>query len=123
MKRHALTNLNLKPKPKPKPETKIPGTYSKKTLEAFFTPKRRKTADAVIREPAAAGREHMHVGSDGERTKKNMKIKEPEVALSNEQERILRMVVQEEKNIFFTGSAGKSLNHLPHSRLGNRAEG
>lgn len=97
MKRHALDSLKLEPK------AKRPANHWKKTLDAFFSPRPRRTNDAVNQEPAAGGKED--AGSVNERKINNT---ENIIALSDEQEKVLKMVLHEGKNIFFTGSAGLS---------------
>ena len=65
----------------------------KRTLESFFSP-----------QVLAAG-----VPTDEKATREH-------VALNAEQIRVLKMVVEEEKNVFFTGSAGELPNH-PYGSL------
>lgn len=57
--------------------------------------------------------------SDSTLQKGKSKKKKPAVELSDEQKKVLDMVVNEGKNVFFTGSAGPSIHPLysPHIPL------
>lgn len=103
MKRHALDNLNLGPKLKPLHE---PPKKYRKSIEDYFVPQRRRTGDAVSRPPEADGKQDVVLVNEEHEEERTETKAETGVALSDEQERILRMVVHEEKNIFYTGSAG-----------------
>jgi hypothetical protein len=69
----------------------------KLTIDTFFSPK-----------------VSVRVGSGLEGVAGDVEEKVLDVVLSDEQVRVLRMVVDEGKNVFFTGSAGTS-QHPTHS--------
>lgn len=92
MKRQAMGNLVM-------PRAKKPAIQSSNTLHAYFSPRQTQTGDSVNRTPVADVEEYAGSVDEVSTDKKS-------VALSDEQQRVLRMVVRDEKNIFFTGSAG-----------------
>lgn len=92
MKRQAIGNLG-------KARAKRPANHSSNTLHTFFSPRQTQTGDAANRTPAADGDEYADSADDRTTDSES-------VVLSDEQQRVLRMVVHDEKNIFFTGSAG-----------------
>lgn len=80
-------------------KTNGPAKLQRTTLDAFFAP--RQTVPASVLHKSTATNEPStksspETGSTGRCN----------VGLSAEQERVLRMVVDDERNIFFTGSAG-----------------
>lgn len=78
---------------------KGPVKLQRTTLDAFFAP--RQTEPGPAAEETTAEKKPVAKGSVGQRSGGRR-----DAGLSAEQERVLRMVVDEEKNIFFTGSAG-----------------
>lgn len=92
MKRQAMGNLMM-------PRAKKPAIQSSNTLHAYFSPRQTQTGDSVTKTPVA------DVEEDASSVDK-ISTDKKSVALSDEQQRVLRMVVRDEKNIFFTGSAG-----------------
>ena len=81
-----------------KPTVKKPANNATRTLHAFFSPLQTPADTAVVKEPAAA--------KPDTGFSKRSEPQNSGVALSKEQRKVLRMVVDDERNIFFTGSAG-----------------
>lgn len=81
-------------------KTNGPVKLQRTTLDAFFAP--RQTLPGPVLDERSAAKEPPTKTSpeNGLTGRRN-------VGLSAEQERVLRMVVDDERNMFFTGSAGK----------------
>ncbi|ROW04561.1 hypothetical protein VMCG_04946 [Cytospora schulzeri] len=98
-----------------KPKAKKPANRPNMTLHSFFhsqhTPQ---TADAEDETPAA---DEEPWEEEADWVKEEL-TDEERVALSKEQQRILKMVVNERKNIFFTGSAGTGKSLLLREIIG-----
>lgn len=76
-----------------------PVKVQRTTLDAFFAP--RQTAPSVAPDDSTAVKEPLKKSAPEKKLTAGRND-----GLSAEQERVLRMVVDDERNIFFTGSAG-----------------
>lgn len=90
-----------------KPRAKKPANLSNQTLHAFFSPRQTQISDAAHKKAPVDGEAGVPAGSV-----KDIIVARPSAALSDEQQRILRMVLDEGRNIFFTGSAGPLPRYL-----------
>lgn len=100
----SITKQGTKRKSQGAPPGSRNAKQPKSTIDAFFSPK------VSVR---------LGCGIDG--ITGDAKEKVLDVVLSDEQVRVMKMVVDEGKNVFFTGSAGtfSNLHRLPF-RLGSR---
>ncbi|ROW16673.1 hypothetical protein VPNG_01514 [Cytospora leucostoma] len=83
-----------------KPRAKKPVNHSNQTLHAFFSPRQTQISDAAHQKAPPDG-----AGAPAGSAKAITSVR-PSSPLSDEQHRVLRMVLDEGRNIFFTGSAG-----------------
>lgn len=115
-KRKSAPAASSSSNPKSNPKSKAnPQKKPRLTLDAFFSPKVPVYANAGINSfSGGGGGGGEDRGKEGERGtgKEREREKVCEVVLSDEQRGVLRMVVEEERSVFFTGSAGEFLSFL-----------